>query len=145
KAEPQKRPDPSDELAHGAYLVNASGCIECHTPFEKGKIVREFAFSGGREFQFPDGSVVRSANITTHPQTGIGNWTSAQFVARFKLFADSTYIPPAVKPGEFNTIMPWTMYGRMKQEDLEAIFAYLKTIAPIERKVTLFTPAGTKM
>ena len=140
-AQPQTRPDPSDQLAYGAYMVNASGCIECHTNVEKGQIIKELSFSGGREFGFPDGAVVRSANITQDKETGIGNWTKEQFVARFKMFSDSAYVLPGVNPGEFNTIMPWTMYSGMTNEDLEAIFTYLQTIGPISNKVTVFSPA----
>jgi hypothetical protein len=143
KAELATRPDPSDQLAYGAYLVNAGGCIECHTRFEKGAIVKEFAFGGGREFMFPDGAVVRSSNISQHPETGIGKWAKENFIARFKAFADSSYTPPNVNPGEFNSIMPWTMYARMTQEDLGAIFTYLKTLPAVENEVIVFTPAGS--
>jgi len=140
KANLQKRPDPSDQLAYGAYMVNASGCIECHTQVDKGQIIQEKSFSGGREFSFPDGSVVRSANITSDPETGIGKWTKEQFITRFKAFADSAYVLPTVQPGEFNSIMPWTMYSQMKEEDLAAIFAYLQTVSPMTNKVTKFSP-----
>jgi mono/diheme cytochrome c family protein len=140
KAEPQTRPDTADVLAYGAYMVNASGCRECHTQVDKGQIIPELALSGGREFKFPDGSVVRSSNLTQDQKTGIGNWTESQFIARFKMYADSAYVLPDVKPGEFNTIMPWTMYSRMKQHDLAAIFTYLKTVAPIENTVVKFSP-----
>ena len=143
-AESQRRPDPSDQLAYGGYIVNASGCIECHTQVDKGQIIREIAFGGGREFGFPDGAKVRSSNITPDKETGIGAWTREQFVARFKAYADSSYVTPSVKPGDFNTIMPWTMYAHMTEEDLSAIFAYLQTVAPISSQVTKFSPAGTK-
>jgi hypothetical protein len=143
KGEPQERPNPSDQLAYGAYLVNASGCIECHTQVDKGQIIKELAFSGGREFKFPDGSAVRSANITTDPETGIGKWTKQEFLARFKVFGDSAYVAPSVKPGEFNTIMPWTMYGKMTDEDLSAIFTYLQTVGPIKNKVNIFATAAS--
>lgn len=139
KADPQKKPDPSDELAYGAYLTNASGCIECHTQVDKGQILREFAFGGGREFQFPDGSVVRSSNISPSTTNGIGTWTKESFVARFKAYADSGYVAPTINPGEFNTIMPWTMYGRMTEGDLAAIYTYLKTVKPIDKVVEKFT------
>jgi hypothetical protein len=85
---------------------------------------------------------VRSSNITPDPNTGIGKWTEEYFVQRFRTYADSAYIPQTVKPGEFNTIMPWTMYGTMTQEDLAAIFAYLKTMKPIENTVIKFQPAN---
>lgn len=142
-AEMAKKPTPTDQVAYGAYLVNASGCIECHTQVSpQGVIIPELAFSGGRTFPFPDGSKVSSSNITQCPDTGIGNWDEAAFVARFKQYADSGYVNPKVNPGEFNTIMPWTMYAGMKEEDLKAIFAYLKTITPIKNEVVRFTSAA---
>ena len=64
------------------------------------------------------------------------------FLGRFKQYADSGYTPPKVNPGEFNTIMPWTMYAGMKEDDLKAIFAYLKTLAPIKNQIVKFTPGG---
>jgi mono/diheme cytochrome c family protein len=135
-----KRPDPSDEIAYGGYLVNAGGCVECHTQVDKGRIIAGMEFSGGREFQFPDGSVVRSSNITPHPASGIGSWTRENFLARFKQYADSTYVERTVQPGEFNTIMPWTMYGQMTEQDLSAIYAYLRTVPAMDNKVTVWTP-----
>lgn len=139
-ADPHTKPSVNDQLAYGAYLTNASACMECHTDVDKGQIIPELAFSGGREFVFPDGSVLRSSNITPH-ETGIGAWTEEMFMARFKMYADSSYVLPSVAPGEFNTIMPWTMYGQMKREDLAAIYAYLRTVKPLENKVVKFTPA----
>ncbi|MEO5977649.1 MAG: c-type cytochrome [Chryseolinea sp.] len=141
-ATPMPMPDPSDQLAYGEYLVNAASCVECHTPFEKGKIVQEFRFGGGREFTLPDKSVVRSANITPNETVGIGKWSVQQFVSRFKLFADSSYVAPSVKPGEFNTVMPWSMYSHMKEDDLKAIYAYLKTVDPVDSKISIFTAAA---
>lgn len=142
-ANPQPRPDPSDQLATGAYIINAAGCVECHSPFEKGKIVEELSYSGGREFLFPDGSVVRSANITQDKETGIGNWTREQFIRRFKSFSDSSYSLPVMRPGEFNTIMPWTMYSRMDEADLSAMFVYLQTVDPIANGIKIFdSPEG---
>lgn len=138
----QKRPDPTDQVAYGAYLVNAAGCAECHTPFEAGAIVAGKEFSGGRSFPFPDGSVVTAPNITQDTETGIGNWTEEMFLTRFTQYADSGYVAPNVKPGEFNSLMPWTMYGGMKEADLKAIYAYLKTVEPISNQVIKFTSPG---
>jgi hypothetical protein len=140
KAHPQTKPDKSDWIAYGAYMTNASGCIECHTNVKDGQIIKELAFAGGREFAFPDGSVLRTMNITPH-KTGIGTWTEEMFVQRFKMYADSAYVAPSVAPGEFNTIMPWVMYAHMEEEDLKAIFAYLQTVTPIENIVERFTPS----
>lgn len=142
KANPQKKPEKSDVLAYGAYMTNASGCIECHTQVNKGQIIPEFAFAGGREFMFPDGAIVRSANITPDAETGIGKWTEEGFVQRFKVYADSAYVTPEIAPGEYNSIMPWTMYGHMEREDLSAIYTYLKTVKPIAQQVTKFSVAA---
>src|SRR5579871_3647490 len=140
KAEPGKLPAKSDTLAYAKYMVNASACIECHTQVDKGRIIPDLAFSGGREFRFPDGSVVRSANITPDKETGIGSWTEDIFIARFKTYADSSYKPQTVSPGQFNSVMPWNMYARMNKEDLAAIYTYLKNQNPIKNTVTKFTP-----
>lgn len=140
----QKRPDKGEILPYGAYLANASGCVECHTQVDKGVIIPELAFSGGREFMFPDKSVVRSANLTSDVETGLGQWTEEMFVQKFKVYADSSYTPPQVGAGEYNSIMPWTMYGQMEVDDLKAIYAYLKTIAPISNKVVKFTPGAAQ-
>jgi mono/diheme cytochrome c family protein len=141
KAMLQTRPEKSDLLAYGAYMTNASGCVECHTREEKGQILPEFSFSGGRAFRFADGSVVNSANITPDKETGIGTWTEEIFLRRFKMYADSAYVPPSVAPGEFNTYMPWTMYAQMEEDDLKAIYAYLRTVKPMTNKVVKFVPA----
>ena len=142
KNTPMPRPSKNDEVAYGGYLVNVAACMECHTDVEQGQIIPELAFSGGRAFKFPDGSVIRSSNITPHKETGIGSWKKENFVQRFKLHADSSYVIPSVKPGDFNTIMPWTMYANMTEEDLGAIYTFLQTLPPIENKVQKFTPAN---
>ena len=140
KGEPQQRPDPSNRMAYGKYLVNAAGCIECHTKVDKGQIIPELAFSGGREFVFPDGSIVRSANITPD-QTGIAEWNEDAFVNRFKSYADTSYKPQSVSPGTFNSIMPWMMYSQMTREDLAAIYTYIHSLQPIKNIVVKFSPA----
>jgi cytochrome c2 len=142
KAVPAKRPDTSDHLAYGAYLVNACACMECHTKENKGQIIPELAFQGGREFKFPDGSVVRSANITPSTASGIGNWNVDAFVNRFKTYADSGYKPQPVKPGDFNSIMPWLIYCNMTRTDLAAIYTYLHSLPAKENSVEKFTPAS---
>lgn len=142
-AEMVQKPDPSDQIAYGGYLVNSAGCVECHTQVSpQGVILPDLAFSGGRGFPLPGGTLVSSTNITPDTETGIGSWTEAQFVSRFKQYADSGYVNPKIPMGEFNSPMPWTMYSGIKEEDLKAIYAYLKTVAPIKNKVIKFTAAA---
>jgi mono/diheme cytochrome c family protein len=140
-----KKPDPSDQIAYGKYLANAASCIECHTQVDKGQIIAGLEFAGGREFLWPDGSVVRSANITPHTGSGIGSWTLENFLSRFRQYSDSTYLERSVQPGEFNTLMPWTMYAEMTDEDLTAIYAYLRTVPAIDNKVVVWTPGEEGM
>jgi hypothetical protein len=118
--------------------------MECHTQVDNGQIIPALAYGGGREFPLPGAATVRSANITPDPETGIGKWTPEAFVQRFKVYADSSYVPPVVKPGEFNTIMPWMMYATMTEKDLRAIFAYLKTVKPISHAVVKYTAPASK-
>lgn len=105
---------------------------------KKGLPIAGMELAGGFEFSIVSGGIVRSANITQDVSTGIGNWTEDDFVKRFKLYSDSTYVSNKVEKGNFNTIMPWTMYSGMKEQDLKAIYAYLKTIKPIRNNVAKF-------
>ena len=141
KASFQKRPPETDVLATGRYLVNATACIECHTKFDKGQLVAGTEFGGGREFPFPDGSKVRSGNISPDMETGIGSWSKDKFISLFHSRSDSTTLHSTLKPGDFNSIMPWTMYGKMTDADLEAIYTYLRTVAPIKNDVVKYTAA----
>ncbi len=138
-----KLPPKTDVVNYGKYLTNAASCVECHTKFENGSLVAGTEFGGGREFPFPDGSIVRAANISSDEETGIGGWDDETFVSLFKAHSDSATLNTKLNPGEFNSIMPWTMFGKMNDEDLKAIFAYLKTVKPISNNVVKFTP-GTK-
>ncbi|MGJ7030833.1 c-type cytochrome [Niabella hirudinis] len=139
KAAPVQRPDTTDMVKRGEYLVTIAACIECHTPVEKGQIIPEKAFSGGREFAMPSG-VLHTPNITPDVKTGIGAWTDSMFVSRFKMYSRPESLHPVGK-NEFNTIMPWGMYAGMTEGDLKAIFAYLKTIKPADHRVVIFTEA----
>lgn len=140
KAEFSTRPDKKNQVAYGKYLFTMASCTECHTKQDKGTPIEGMEMAGGFEFPLPVGTV-RSANITPDKETGIGNWDEAAFVSRFKMYFDSNYVDPQVAPGNFQTVMPWKMYGQMEEEDLKAMFAYLKTIKPIKNQVEKFTPA----
>lgn len=133
-----KRPNQNDAVAYGSYLFNAASCSECHTKQEKGQPIAGMELAGGLEFPMVSGGIARSANITQDESTGIGKWTEDDFVKRFKTYTDSSYVSNKIERGNFNTIMPWTMYGGMKEQDLKAIYAYLKTIKPIRNNVVKF-------
>ena len=141
KGNPTKRPDKADLINYGKYIANASSCIDCHTKVDKGKLIPGTEYGGGREFPFPDGAIVRSGNISPDKETGIGLWKKEVFINLFHAHSDSITLHTTLKAGDFNSIMPWTMYGKMTDEDLTALFAYLQTIQPISNKVLKFSPA----
>jgi len=135
KATFSKKPDPKDTLAYGKYLVQMVACRECHSQADKGNLLPGLEFAGGRAFKM-EGGTVKSANITSDKETGIGNWTKEQFVARFRLYQNM--ILPPVKKGEFQTIMPWLVYSGMNTGDLESIYTYIHTLKPIKNTVVKF-------
>lgn len=111
-----------DQIERGRYLTVVADCTACHTDPRSDK-----AFAGGRPIQTPFGILV-SPNITPDPQTGIGRWTLEQFdaaVRRGKL-PDGKLIYPA---------MPYPYYSKLSKEDVRDIWAYLRTLPPVENSV----------
>ncbi|GAA5219649.1 c-type cytochrome [Membranihabitans marinus] len=135
----EKIPSKENTVEYGKYMTTAAGCYDCHTNQKDGKIIGD-DFAGGFEFKLLSGGIVRSSNITPH-DTGIKSWSEKDFINRFKIFQDSTYLPQKVEEGEFQTIMPWSMYAGMKSEDLAAIYGYLQTLEPKENVVEKFSIA----
>lgn len=133
------KPSPNDQIAYGRYLVNAASCSDCHSKVENEKAVPGMDFAGGNEFKYPDGKISNfSSNITPDTETGIGLWTEEQFLNRFKAYRDIKQNPVAVSEGDFQTVMPWTMISGMHDDDLKAIYAYLRTVKPVQNKVNTF-------
>jgi len=143
EATPQPIPSKNDVVAYGKYIATAASCTDCHTKQSNGKYVGEL-FAGNFEFHMPDGSTIRSANITPDKETGIGTWTKEIFVAKFKRYADSNYHAPTLKTGQANTIMPGDNYSGMDSSDLTALFAYLQTIKPVKQQVLFYSAPGEK-
>lgn len=138
---PVAAPAPSDRLAYGRYLTTIAACGECHTPKDdKGQNLPGMEFAGGFEMRGP-GIHVFTANITPHPSTYMGQATKEEFIGRFRAFQGMTAenAPPA--PKGRNTVMPWIAYSGMTDEDLGAIYDYLKTLPPVDNKVTVFPDA----
>jgi hypothetical protein len=127
-------PDPhDDEIARGQYLARVSGCIACHTPVDpRHEPLRGQELSGGQEFTGAFGTL-RSANLTPHA-TGLGDRTREAFVGMFKAFAVPASALPVVDPKD-GTIMPWVSRAGITDADLGAIYAYLRSVPPIERVI----------
>lgn len=144
KTMPLKSPTPMkfdrhNPLEYGKYLVTIAGCKDCHTQSEKGKPLPGMEFAGGEGFQLP-GGLVKSANISPDKETGIGSWTKEVFMNRFKFYANDSTKYISVSEKDFNTPMPWLMYAGMTEEDLSAIYDYLRTVKPVHNIVERFTP-----
>jgi len=135
-----KIPEQRDKINYGKYLITAAGCIDCHTKQDKGRFVGE-PFAGGFEFRNNDGSIVRSPNLTPDKSTGLGAWTSDEFVNRFKIYSDSSYAVQKSNMKEYQTVMPWTRYAGMTATDLEAIFIYLQSLPPVKNQIETFVAA----
>jgi hypothetical protein len=132
-------PDTSNVYEYGKYLVNAADCIECHTQRKDGRIIEGLEFAGGFEFPFPNGQVVRSANLTPDEETGIGTWSETDFVNKFKFYDNPEGRTMLAASMEYNTTMPWTMFAGMTEHDLGAIYKYLRSVKPLKNKVEKFT------
>jgi len=138
---PVNAPNKKDTVAHGKYLATIGGCYECHTPHEeKGGLIESRPFAGGWEMKGPWGRVV-TANITPAPHTFLGQASKEQFIGRFRSFAGFNASNAPVAPKGHNTVMPWLAFSQMTDEDLGAIYDYLKTVKPDATVVNTFPDA----
>lgn len=143
---------PAKQVRRGAYLVNTSGCHDCHTPWimkddgpgpdlsralsghpealvmpAPSKLEGPWVWIGAgtnTAFAGPWG-VSYSKNLTPDP-TGLGTWTEKEFIDTIRTGKDRGTGRPIMPP------MPWRVYRNLTDEDLKAIFAYLRTIPPIK-------------
>ncbi len=109
----------------GRYLALLGNCTGCHTS------PGELAYSGGYGIPTPFGTV-HASNLTTNVEVGIGAWSANDFwrAMRHGRSKDGRLLSPA---------FPYTSYTRITRDDSDAIYAYLKTMAPSDKK----TPAST--
>jgi hypothetical protein len=134
-------PDKNNSIEYGKYLVTIGACGDCHSPAVEGEPIPGKEFSGGFEMHLPFGTV-RSANITPDMETGIGGWGKEVFIARFKYFLSEE--AKKTKAENVQTIMPWTFYANMTEEDLGAIYDYLRTLPPVKNKVVTYSPPNQR-
>jgi mono/diheme cytochrome c family protein len=116
----QAQDKPNDTIARGEYLARAGDCVACHTAPE-GSV-----FAGSRAMPTPFGTIY-STNITPDRETGIGKWSADDFYRTMHngRFPDGGLIYPA---------MPFASYTKVTRADCDAIFAYLKSIPPVNQK-----------
>lgn len=147
-----------DILKRGQHLVNIMGCNDCHSPKKMGprgpEVIAELMLSGfpadrpvakfdskltkeGFAILYPDMTAaagpwgVSFASNLTPDETGLGNWTEDQFKKALTegkskgLDGSRLLLPP----------MPWMNYATLTDEEIHAIFSYLKSIAPVKNLV----------
>ncbi len=134
------RPAETDPVKYGEYLITVADCATCHTPFEKGAFNFARIYAGGNVFNHEKFRVA-SANITPD-STGIGGWSEEQFMNKFTLYRDAKNI--TAYPGKQNTVMPLVDYSGMTDNDLKALFAYLRTVKPMSNKVAKYPGTDDK-
>jgi hypothetical protein len=122
---PVSAPDLSDPVKRGDFLVTMAGCRDCHTPADKGQPLPNMDLAGGQIFDGPWGRVA-TPNLTPDP-SGIPYYDEALFLQAMRT--------GFVRARSLNQIMPWRNYGGMTDDDLKAIFAYLKSVQPIHHVV----------
>ena len=120
-AAPGPAPVPVHEidLANGENIYHIGGCISCHQAPENAKVP-----SGGKALKTPVG-IFYPPNLTPDAETGLGNWTEAQFINAVQWGASpdgKNYIPA----------FPYVSYHRMNTSDVQDLFAYLKTLPPVK-------------
>jgi hypothetical protein len=150
--------DKSRQIERGSYLVRTSGCHDCHTPLKMGpngpepdmsrmlsghpegfKIDRPAAPPAGWEHGMVaaptstafsgDWGVSFTANLTPDQNTGLGIWTEEMFVKAIRSGRHYGVSRPILPP------MPWAVYRNMTDDDLKAVFAYLRTIPAVKNRV----------
>lgn len=149
------------EVTRGGYLVRAMACADCHTPLKNGPNGPEpdlaRTLSGHpAEMKLPPApqasgpwlwggaatntafwgpwGISYSANLTGDKETGLGQWTYAQFAAAMRtgkhLGAGRPIAPP----------MPWSAVGQLSDRDLRAVFAYLQSVPAVRNEVPQAQP-----
>jgi mono/diheme cytochrome c family protein len=163
-AEPESRQSVDDPVARGKYLVTILACNDCHTPMRMGPKGPEFVaskfLSGHPEspklppppkpapgpwntvstntaFAGPWG-ITYAANLTPDRNTGLGIWTEEMFIKALRSGRHMATSRPLMPP------MPWEAYGKMTDEDLKAVFAYLQTIPAVVNHVPEYEPPPGK-
>jgi mono/diheme cytochrome c family protein len=115
-------PPAAQSVARGAYLARAGNCVTCHT--ERGGA----PFAGGRAIETPFGTIYTS-NITFDRTSGIGNWSPDHFWRALHngRAKNGRLLYPA---------FPYPNYTAITRADSDAIYDYLRSLAPVERTNT---------
>ncbi len=145
------------QVKRGEYLATVGGCHDCHTPWAMGSNGPEPDMKRGLSGH-PQDIVIRApakvsepwssassptntawsgpwgvsftANLTPDPETGVlRDFTEQQFIQTMRTGRHQGQGRQILPP------MPWPAYSNMTDEDLKAVFAYLRQVAPVKNKV----------
>jgi hypothetical protein len=151
----------TDPVERGAYLVQIAACHDCHTPFVMGergpepdmsrmlsghpadlklppppRLPQEWPWVGSATNTAFAGPWGTSYAINLTPDdTGLGTWSEQVFVNAIRKGQHLGVGRPILPP------MPWPMYAHMTDEDLRAVFAYLRSVPPIQNQAPESVPA----
>lgn len=112
----------ADLVKRGEYLAKMGDCIACHTDV-KGKVE---AYAGGLPIETPFGTFY-SPNITPDKETGIGNWTEADFIRALKEGRDP-------KGRNYFPVFPYIYFSKITDEDARAMYAYFMSIPAVKQE-----------
>jgi len=152
-----------DPVKRGEYLVNTSGCHDCHTPWKLGpegpgpdmtrmlsghsesigripppRLSDEWPWAGtgtNTAFAGPWG-ITYTPNLTPDRLTGLGIWTEEMFVTAIRTGRHMGVSRRIMPP------MPWTVYRNLNDADLKSIYAYLRSIPPIANQAPPYEEPG---
>jgi mono/diheme cytochrome c family protein len=120
-------PPHTANLANGETMFNIGGCSSCHAvPNTNPEKVDRKRLGGGLALKSPFG-VFYAPNISPDPRDGIGAWSEANFVTA--LWKGTSNYGTNLYPA-----FPYTSYRHMRLDDVRDLFAYLKTLPPVQGK-----------
>lgn len=161
----QRQGEDDNKVARGEYLVTIASCHDCHSPkifqgqemlLDSSKLLSGHP-SGSKLPPIPTASyqpggwvsmspditafvgpwgISYAANLTPDSATGTGTWTEENFKNALRtgkhmgLDNERPIMPP----------MPWQLIGKMSDEDLSAVFAYIKSLPPVNNRVPAPAP-----
>lgn len=151
----------SKAVQRGEYLVRITGCNDCHTPMKMGPQgpapdMTQMLSGHPAAMQLPPPpapvgpwmvsftatntafagpwGVTYAMNLTPDKDTGIGNWTEQNFIQAMRTGKHMGQGRPIMPP------MPWQNVAAMTDEDIKAVFAYLKSVPAIKNQVPEWAP-----
>ncbi len=124
----------ANPVKRGEYLVDILACPVCHSPVdEHRRTLPGMRLAGGLRMQLSPFGMYPTGNLTSDKDTGLGNWTDDEIkrVITKGTLRDGTRLLPFP--------MDWPSFSTMKESDLTAVVAYLRTVPPVRNAVPRLT------